>query len=69
MTHLFAGATLVHEGRVETADLLISGDRIVAVGPDLRRTRPPTNPISDVSNLRRTRPPTDATSESDGPDL
>ena len=33
MTHLFAGATLVHEGRVETADRLISGDRIVAVGP------------------------------------
>ena len=38
MTHLFAGATLVHEGRVETADLLISGDSILAVGPDLRQS-------------------------------
>lgn len=41
MTHLFAGATLVHEGRVETADLLISGDRIVAVGPNLRQSADP----------------------------
>ena len=38
MTHLFSGATLVHEGRVETADLLIQDDRILAVGPDLKRS-------------------------------
>ena len=48
MTHLFAGATLVHEGRVETADLLISGDRIVAVGPDLRRGANPA--VADTAN-------------------
>ena len=48
MTHLFAGATLVHEGRVETADLLISGDRIVAVGPDLRRSADPA--VADTAN-------------------
>ena len=41
MTHLFAGATLVHEGRVETADLLIQDDRILAVGPDLKRSTDP----------------------------
>ena len=41
MTHLFAGATLVHEGRVETADLLIQDDRILAVGPDLKRSADP----------------------------
>ena len=41
MTHLFAGATLVHEGRVEQADLLIQGDRILAVGPDLRASSDP----------------------------
>ena len=41
MTHLFAGATLVHEGRVETADLLIHDDRILAVGPDLKRSADP----------------------------
>ncbi|MED5336062.1 MAG: dihydroorotase, partial [Bacteroidota bacterium] len=48
MIHLFAGATLVHEGRVETADLLISGDRIVAVGPDLRRSADPA--VADTAN-------------------
>ena len=48
MTHLFAGATLVHEGRVETADLLISGDRIVAVGPDLRSGANPA--VADTAN-------------------
>ncbi len=36
MTHLFTGATLVHEGRTETADLLVEGDRILAVGTHLR---------------------------------
>ena len=41
MTHLFAGATLVHEGRVETADLLIQDDRILAVGTDLKRSTDP----------------------------
>ena len=41
MTHLFAGATLIHEGRVETADLLIQDDRILAVGPDLKRSTDP----------------------------
>ena len=41
MTHLFTGATLVHEGRIETADLLIQGDRILAVGPELLRSTDP----------------------------
>ena len=35
MTHLFIGATLVHEGKSENGDLLIDGDRIQAVGPNL----------------------------------
>ena len=35
MSHLFTGATLVHEGRTETADLLVVGDRIEAVGQQL----------------------------------
>ena len=35
MSHLFTGATLVHEGRTETADLLVVGDRIAAVGQQL----------------------------------
>ena len=37
MTHLFIGATLVHEGKIENGDLLIDGDRIQAVGPNLLR--------------------------------
>lgn len=37
MTHLFTGATIVQEGRTEQADLLVSGDRILAVGPNLRQ--------------------------------
>jgi len=41
MNHLFAGATLVHEGRVEQADLLIQGDRILAVGPHLLASEDP----------------------------
>ncbi|MDB4787515.1 dihydroorotase [Flavobacteriales bacterium] len=35
MNHLFTGAILVHEGRTETGDLLVEGDRIKAVGPNL----------------------------------
>jgi dihydroorotase len=41
MTHLFTGATLVHEGRTETADLLVGGDRILAVGTELDRHADP----------------------------
>ena len=41
MTHIFTGATLVNEGRIESADLLIEGDRIAAVGPDLDRHADP----------------------------
>lgn len=37
MTHLFFGATLVHEGRIETGDLLIEGGLIKAIGPDLKQ--------------------------------
>ncbi len=37
MTHLFTGATLIHEGRMERADLLVEGDRILATGSDLHR--------------------------------
>ena len=35
MNHLFTGATLIHEGRTEAADLLVEGDRISAVGENL----------------------------------
>lgn len=35
MNHLFHGAELVHEGRVERADLLIAKDQILATGKDL----------------------------------
>ena len=36
MSHLFAGATLVHEGQIETGDLLVEGGTIQAIGPDLK---------------------------------
>ena len=41
MTHLFSGATLVHEGKIEKGDLLINGDRIQAVGPNLEHHKDP----------------------------
>lgn len=41
MNHLFTGATLIHEGRCERSELLISGDRILAVGPGLRQHHDP----------------------------
>ncbi len=41
MNHLFTGATLVHEGRIEMSDLLIEGDRIKAVGQDLSQHSDP----------------------------
>ena len=41
MNHLFTGATLVHEGRTETGDLLTDGDRIKAVGKDLTQHSDP----------------------------
>ena len=41
MNHLFTGATLVHEGRIEMGDLLIEGDRIKAVGQDLSQHSDP----------------------------
>ena len=44
MTHLFTGATLVHEGRVETADLLIQDDRILAVDPNCAAAPTPPSP-------------------------
>ena len=36
MSHLFADATLVHEGQIETGDLLVEGGTIQAIGPDLK---------------------------------
>ena len=36
MNHLFTGATLVHEGRTETGDLLVEGDRIKTIGKNLK---------------------------------
>jgi len=47
MSHLFTGATLVHEGRTETADLLVVGDRIAAVGQQLSQHPDPA--IADAS--------------------
>ena len=41
MSHLFTGATLVHEGRTETADLLVVDDRIAAVGQQLSQHTDP----------------------------
>lgn len=41
MKHLFSGARLVHEGRTETADLLVVDSNIAAVGPDLRKSENP----------------------------
>ena len=41
MKHLFIGAQIVHEGRVESAELLVEGDRIAAVGPELRQSEDP----------------------------
>ena len=41
MNHLFTGATLVHEGRTETGDLLTDGDRIKAVGKNLTQHSDP----------------------------
>lgn len=41
MKHLFTGAQIVHEGRVESAELLVEGDRIAAVGPELRQSGDP----------------------------
>lgn len=41
MSQLFTGATLIHEGRIESADLLVDGGRIIAVGQDLLRHASP----------------------------
>ncbi len=41
MTHLFCGATLIHEGKIEKADMLVNGDQIQAVGPNLEHHADP----------------------------